>query len=110
MNFPVMGSIVLFSLFLCFKLLPKELINNVLAAYFVVLGMLSLTATLEPLVAPSLPAALSTQSVELKLRPVAWLPGLKVGAGGWVGGWLAGWPACWVSKWLLVGGYRGAGA
>lgn len=79
MKFPLVGSIVLFSLFLCFKLLPKELVNKVLAAYFVLLGMLALVASLEPLVAPWAPAVLTDRHAELKLRPVSWLPGLKEG-------------------------------
>eukprot|EP00887_Chlorella_sp_A99_P006988 scaffold2.g6988.t1 len=79
MKFPLVGSVVLFSLFLCFRFLPKEVVNNILAAYFVVLGMLALTATAEPLVAPWVPEGLSTHTLELKLRPVAWLPGLKEG-------------------------------
>ena len=42
MRFPLIGSAVLFSLFLLFKFLPKDLVNTVLTAYFVFLGILAL--------------------------------------------------------------------
>eukprot|EP00898_Chlorokybus_atmophyticus_P008048 jgi/Chlat1/8244/Chrsp77S07672 len=58
MRFPFIGSAVLFSLFLLFKFVPKELVNAVLTAYFVFLGILALTATLSPLLAPAMPASL----------------------------------------------------
>ncbi|RMZ52271.1 hypothetical protein APUTEX25_001661, partial [Auxenochlorella protothecoides] len=77
-KFPLIGSVVLFSLFLAFKYLPKDWVNAVLAgklevfpvisktgcwgaepAYFVLLGLLALTATADPLVAPFLPRKLS---------------------------------------------------
>eukprot|EP00897_Mesotaenium_endlicherianum_P009079 jgi/Mesen1/819/ME000111S10962 len=55
MRFPFIGSAVLFSLFLLFKFLPKDLVNTVLSAYFVVLGVLAVTATIVPGLAVFLP-------------------------------------------------------
>ena len=43
-----MGSAVLFGLFITFKVLPKNLVNLVLAGYFALLGVLALTATALP--------------------------------------------------------------
>ena len=48
LKFPLVGSAVLFSLFLVFKILPKHLVNLVLAGYFALLGVLALTATALP--------------------------------------------------------------
>ncbi|CAM6121236.1 unnamed protein product [Calypogeia fissa] len=57
MRFPFIGSAVLFSLFLLFKFLPKDLINTVLTVYFFVLGILALSATILPLIDSFLPAS-----------------------------------------------------
>eukprot|EP00238_Polyblepharides_amylifera_P008247 CAMPEP_0196588238 /NCGR_PEP_ID=MMETSP1081-20130531/59942_1 /TAXON_ID=36882 /ORGANISM="Pyramimonas amylifera, Strain CCMP720" /LENGTH=399 /DNA_ID=CAMNT_0041910683 /DNA_START=314 /DNA_END=1513 /DNA_ORIENTATION=- len=48
MRFPLLGSCVLFGLFVIFKLLPKDLVNLCLSAYFSLLGVLALSATLLP--------------------------------------------------------------
>jgi minor histocompatibility antigen H13 len=72
-NFPIIGSVVLFSLFLLFKYLPKDLVNTVLSVYFVVLGTLGVTATLLPVVAPFVPATLGESELSFfipKLKPV----------------------------------------
>lgn len=60
MRFPIMGSLVLFSLFLVFKFLPKDLVNMVLTGYFGVLGTIALTAVLLPFVEPLLPERIAS--------------------------------------------------
>ncbi|CAN0038768.1 unnamed protein product, partial [Discosporangium mesarthrocarpum] len=50
MKFPVIGSCVLFGLYLLFKFLDKSLVNLLLAAYFAVIGTLALAATLNPII------------------------------------------------------------
>jgi minor histocompatibility antigen H13 len=50
MRFPFIGSLVLFSLFLVFKFLPKDLVNMVLTLYFVALGALAISAVILPFV------------------------------------------------------------
>ena len=67
MKFPFVGSAVLFSLFLCFKFLPKEWINTVLAIYFVVLGVAAITSVLYPFVEPVLPEWLASKQATLKV-------------------------------------------
>ena len=42
--FPVFGSIVLFSLYLVFKLLDKEYVNYLVTGYFAFLGVIALTS------------------------------------------------------------------
>jgi minor histocompatibility antigen H13 len=61
MRFPIVGSALLFGLFVAFKFLPKELVNAVLSAYFAILGALALIACAEPLVALRAPAALRSE-------------------------------------------------
>ena len=50
MKFPLVGSAVLVSLFLAFRLLPKHWVNTALTLYFVVLGTAALAATVLPFV------------------------------------------------------------
>lgn len=69
LKFPVVGSIILFSLFLAFKFLPKDMVNLVLSAYFVMLGTAALVATAEPvLTSVAAPLAkLGDASISLKI-------------------------------------------
>jgi minor histocompatibility antigen H13 len=50
--FPVVGSCVLFGLYLLFKLFSKEYINMLLTLYFLVFGVMAVGATLRPFIAP----------------------------------------------------------
>ena len=45
MKFPLVGSVMLFGLFLAFKFLPKDMVNLVLTLYFILLGTFGLVAT-----------------------------------------------------------------
>ncbi|KAL6651142.1 hypothetical protein ACP70R_010067 [Stipagrostis hirtigluma subsp. patula] len=55
MRFPIVGSAMLLSLFLLFKFLSKDLVNAVLTAYFFILGIVALSATLLPSITRFLP-------------------------------------------------------
>ncbi|KAE8663792.1 Signal peptide peptidase 1 [Hibiscus syriacus] len=55
MRFPFVGSAMLLSLFLLFKFLSKDLVNAVLTAYFFVLGIIALSATILPAIKRFLP-------------------------------------------------------
>jgi minor histocompatibility antigen H13 len=70
MKFPLMGSIMLFSLFLAFKFLPKDLVNLVLSAYFVLIGTAALVSTIDPLIAPFLPSAFPHKDINIQIPPV----------------------------------------
>jgi minor histocompatibility antigen H13 len=50
--FPIVGSCVLFGLYLLFKLFSKEYINMLLTAYFLFFGVMAVAATLRPFIAP----------------------------------------------------------
>ena len=63
MRFPLIGSVVLFSFFLLFKFLPKDLVNKLLTGYFVLIGIFALTGTLAPVAAVPMPRAMSTRTV-----------------------------------------------
>jgi minor histocompatibility antigen H13 len=45
MKFPLVGSVMLFGLFLAFKFLPKDMVNLVLTLYFILLGTFGVIAT-----------------------------------------------------------------
>ncbi|MCO5597047.1 hypothetical protein L7F22_051121 [Adiantum nelumboides] len=67
MRFPFIGSAVLFSLFLLFKFLPKELVNRILAAYFFLLGVMALSATFLPYLEKILPNKFRESCLKLKV-------------------------------------------
>jgi len=57
-TFPIVGSCVLFSLYLLFKFAPKEWINAALTLYFVAIGIFALHGVLHPVVSKVLPGSL----------------------------------------------------
>merc|ERR1711871_1476152 len=50
MTFPIIGSCVLFGLFLLFKFFAKEYLNMLFTFYFLILGIASVAMTLAPAV------------------------------------------------------------
>ena len=78
-KFPLVGSVMLFGLFLAFKFLPKDMVNMVLTLYFIVLGTLGLVATVEPLImGDDTKSALRTQhKVSIPKVPVVLREGLE---------------------------------
>ena len=69
MRFPVVGSCVLFGLFLCFKFLPKALVNALLASYITVMGAFVVVGTLLPFAEPLFPLALRERIIRLPRIP-----------------------------------------
>lgn len=65
-KFPIIGSIVLISLFIMFKLLPKDLVNMVLTLYFVALGAWVIAATIFPFINVLFPPSLQEGFYEYK--------------------------------------------
>jgi len=53
--FPLLASCVLFSMYMMFKLFPKEYVNMLMTAYFLVFGLIAVGTTLSPVVARVLP-------------------------------------------------------
>jgi minor histocompatibility antigen H13 len=66
LKFPLIGSAVLVGLFCLFKFLPKDLVNAVLTAYFVLLGTFAITAAMLPFIEPLVPKRLRERSLEYK--------------------------------------------
>ncbi|PRW61442.1 signal peptide peptidase-like [Chlorella sorokiniana] len=79
MKFPIVGSVVLLSLFLAFKFLPKDIVNAILSAYFVFLGMLAVVACVEPAAARYFSDWWSEHELEIRLPklPVVLKEGLE---------------------------------
>lgn len=69
MRFPIVGSCVLFGLFLLFKFLPKALVNALLASYITILGAFVIVATLEPFVNPLFPERLRNKVLHFPTIP-----------------------------------------
>jgi len=60
-QFPLVGSVSLFSLYLAFKFLDKDLVNLLIGAYFGLVGTFAVTMTLAPFLSLVLPAVLSKE-------------------------------------------------
>ena len=58
LRFPLVGSCVLFGLFLCFKFLPKELVNALLTAYLGLIAVIVLTTATTPYVLEYFPESM----------------------------------------------------
>lgn len=54
-QFPIVGSLSLFGLYLAFKYLDKDMVNKIIGAYFAVAGSLAMTMTFSPLIAKVTP-------------------------------------------------------
>lgn len=65
---PIVGSVVLFSLFIMFTVLPKDLVNTCLSAYFLLLGTFALSASFLPFLEPLFPKKFCDMTFEYKLR------------------------------------------
>ena len=62
-KFPLVGSCVLFGMFLLFKYLPKDVLNGLLTVYFVFLGAMAICATFTPLFAKMMPKRVALKRV-----------------------------------------------
>lgn len=79
MKFPLVGSAMLFGLFLAFKFLPKDMVNLVLSLYFILLGTFGIVATVDPFVAPMLPGSFSkSHEICIPKIPVVLKEGLEL--------------------------------
>lgn len=73
LKFPLIGSAVLVGLFALFKFLPKDLVNAVLTAYFVLLGTFAVTAAMLPLIEGMLPRNWQGQAFSLKQLTIPYI-------------------------------------
>jgi minor histocompatibility antigen H13 len=72
-RFPIVGSCVLFSLFLAFKFLPKELVNAMLSAYLGALSIFVMAHASEPYLEKLLPSSLQSKKFALPRFKVPYL-------------------------------------
>jgi hypothetical protein len=77
-QFPLVGSVSLFSLYLAFKFLDDSLVNFMIGAYFAVVGCLALTMTVAGPVSRVTPAAFQ--------RNFSWEYKVKHGLPTWIAG------------------------
>lgn len=69
--FPVIGSCVLFGLYLLFKFFSKDWVNLLLMSYFLFFGVLAVSATVRPLVRQLLPKSANKNKHKLRI-PMFW--------------------------------------
>jgi hypothetical protein len=81
-QFPLIGSVSLFSLYLAFKFLDDSLVNFMIGAYFAVVGCLALTMTLAGPVSRVTPAALK-RNVSYEYKISHGLPEWMAGVSPW---------------------------
>jgi hypothetical protein len=62
-QFPLIGSVSLFSLYLAFKFLDKDLVNLLIGGYFCVVGCFALTMTTAPAVGRVTPASFQKEHI-----------------------------------------------
>lgn len=67
-QFPLVGSMSLFGLYLAFKFLGKEWVNLLIGGYFGLVGCGALTLTLSPLAAKLLPPSLNEKNLGFKKK------------------------------------------
>jgi minor histocompatibility antigen H13 len=65
-QFPIIGSVSLFSLYLAFKYLGQDLVNLLIGAYFGAVGCGALTMTLSPLLTSVAPSSMSQSNLGWK--------------------------------------------
>mmetsp|Transcript_32005 Transcript_32005/g.90833 ORF Transcript_32005/g.90833 Transcript_32005/m.90833 type:complete len:374 (+) Transcript_32005:157-1278(+) len=65
---PIVGSVVLFSLFVMFYFLPKDLVNMCLTAYFLLLGTFAMSGTFLPFLEPLFAKSVRERSFEFKIK------------------------------------------
>jgi minor histocompatibility antigen H13 len=71
--FPLIGSGVLFGLYMLFKYFNPEWINFLLSAYFLILGFISLSKTFSPIMSPYLPGLSKQKITEFTIPVIPYL-------------------------------------
>uniref|UniRef100_A0A7S4NNE3 Minor histocompatibility antigen H13 n=1 Tax=Paramoeba aestuarina TaxID=180227 RepID=A0A7S4NNE3_9EUKA len=72
--FPVVGSCVLFGLYLLFKFFSKEYINYLLTAYFLVFGIGTMVMSYSPLIGLFAPASLKSKEYKISFNFLCVIP------------------------------------
>ena len=83
MQLPIVGSMSLFSMYLAFKFLNKDLVNLLISLYFCLVGCAALTVTFAPVFAKFFPEGLKQKSWEKKMKIKHPLPAFIGGESPW---------------------------
>uniref|UniRef100_A0A7S2MFE9 Signal peptide peptidase n=1 Tax=Helicotheca tamesis TaxID=374047 RepID=A0A7S2MFE9_9STRA len=83
MQFPLLGSASLFSLYLAFKFFDKEVVNLIISGYFGLVGCAALTATTAPLFEKILPSAITSVRFTKEIKIKHPLPEFIAGESPW---------------------------
>ena len=83
MQFPILGSASLFSLYLAFKFLDRDVVNLIISIYFVGVGCLALTVTFAPAIQRILPSSIGKAMVKKEIKIPHPFPSFLVGESPW---------------------------
>lgn len=81
-KFPLVGSAVLFTLYVAYKFLPKDLLNRLITLYFALLGVYTMASTFSPAIAKLVPGTKKygvafklplVGDVDLRFTPAEWV-------------------------------------
>jgi len=83
MQFPLMGSASLFSLYMAFKFFDADTVNLIISVYFCAMGCAALTVTLSPLLSAALPSSFTTKRISKEMKLNHPLPSFLGGESPW---------------------------
>ena len=68
MQFPLLGSASLFSLYLAFKFFDRNVVNMIISVYFGLVGCAALTVTFSPILGAMLPKVFTTKRLQKEIK------------------------------------------
>jgi minor histocompatibility antigen H13 len=83
MQFPLVGSVSLFSLYAAFKYFDKDTVNLILSAYFGIIGCVTVTSTLSPILSHVLGGPFRTFKLKKEIKIQHKLPEFIGGESPW---------------------------
>mmetsp|Transcript_21979 Transcript_21979/g.32358 ORF Transcript_21979/g.32358 Transcript_21979/m.32358 type:complete len:413 (+) Transcript_21979:166-1404(+) len=83
MQFPLMGSASLFSLYIAFKFFDPQTVNLIISGYFGLVGCAAMTATMAPLFGMILPSSISKVEIKKEIKIKHPLPEFIGGESPW---------------------------
>ena len=84
MQFPLLGSASLFSLYLAFKYFDRNVVNMVISVYFGLVGCAALTVTFSPILGAMLPKVFTNKRLQKEIKINHFLPQFIGGESPWV--------------------------
>ena len=84
MQFPLLGSASLFSLYLAFKYFDRNVVNMIISVYFGLVGCAALTVNFSPILSAVLPKVFTNKRLQKEIKINHFLPQFIGGESPWV--------------------------